>query len=70
MNLIKNRALESLNMLLDYTLQHTESVQMASPIVNKTLGFTTNLIHSAKCFATDPNLEELLDDEHYSELIV
>lgn len=57
-------------MLLDYTLQHTESVQMASPIVNKTLGFTTNLIHSAKCFATDPNLEELLDDEHYSELIV
>ena len=57
-------------MLLDYTLQHSEAVQTASPIVNKTLGFTTNLIHSAKCFATDSNLEALLDDEYYSELIV
>ena len=29
-----------------------------------------HLIHSARCFATDPNLENLLDDEVYSELIV
>jgi len=57
-------------MLIDYALQHNEGVQAQSPIVNKTIACTPHLIMSARCFATDPNLEDLLDEEVYSELIV
>ena len=57
-------------MLLDHTLQHKEEVQNASPMVNKAHAMMQHLIHSAKVFATDPQLEAYLDDEHYSDLIV
>ena len=57
-------------MLLEYTLQLKEEVQNASPMVNKAHAMMQHLIHSAKVFATDPQLEAYLDDEHYSNLIV
>ena len=66
----KQRTLECLNMLLEFTLQNNESVVSSSPIVNKTIVCMPHLIMSARAFATDPQLESHLDDENYSELIV
>lgn len=57
-------------MLLEYALQMNESIQAQSPIVNKAIAVAPHLIVSARAITTDPNLEELLDDEVYSELIV
>ena len=59
-----------MNHLLEFTLQSSEAVIMQSPIVSKTHVITEHLILSVKLFATDPKLEEFLDDEYYSELIV
>lgn len=70
LNICKQRALEGLNMLLDYTLQNNEAVMSASPIVTKMIQTMPHIIHSARAFATDPNLDALLIDEYYSELIV
>jgi len=70
LNQTKTKVLESVNMLLEYALQLNENVQVQLPIVNKAISFTPHLIISARSFATYPAMQDLLEDENYSELIV
>ena len=57
-------------MLLEFALQSNEEVLEHAPAVNKIFQCVPHLIASACSFGTDPNLEDLLDDEVYAELIV
>ena len=47
-----------------------EKTQAVSPIVTKSLASVHHMIISACLLATDPNLETLLEDDQYSDLIV
>lgn len=57
-------------MLLEYALQMNEGVQMQSPIVTKSIAATPHLINSMKILCCDPALEQYLEDDIISEIVV
>ena len=70
LNKTKNRVLEASNLLLEYGLSLNDATVQCLPIATQFVAILPHLIDSARLICIDPSLEEYLEDEILSELVV